>query len=85
VRAVRESPAGRSRRGRLMGRGLGTVTPMSKMTRDQYMNLLQSRMDEYIANNPPADNVQKWASQPLLEWFVRDGDEELVDMGEAGA
>lgn len=49
------------------------------------MNLLQSRMDEYIANNPPADNVQKWASQPLLEWFVRDGDDELVDMGEAGA
>jgi hypothetical protein len=58
---------------------------MSKMTRDQYMTLLQSRMDEYVVENPPAASAQKWASQPLLEWFVRDGDEELVDMGEAGA
>ena len=51
------------------------MSRMSKMSGDEYMAVLQSRLDEYVAKNPPAPNVQKWAATPLLEWFVRAGDE----------
>lgn len=53
---------------------------MSKMSGDEYTAVLQSRLDEYVAKNPPAPNVQKWAATPLLEWFVRAGDEDLFEM-----
>lgn len=43
------------------------------MTGDEYMTLLLERQAEHMAANPPA---QPWA-KPLLEWFIRDGDEEL--------
>jgi len=61
-------------------RQLCTMSRMSKMSGDEYMAVLQSRLDEYVAKNPPAPNVQKWAATPLLEWFVRADDEDLFEM-----
>jgi hypothetical protein len=42
------------------------------VTPDQYLALLQSRRDEHEAEHPARPGFPA-----LLEWFVRDGDEEL--------
>ncbi|WP_157115020.1 hypothetical protein [Nocardia niwae] len=47
------------------------------MTGDEYMQLLQQRADEWLAANSTAAIRPKYP--PLLTWFIRDGDEELVD------
>lgn len=46
------------------------------LTPDQYMDLLLERQAEYVAQNGPAI----LGFPPLLDWFIRDGDEALVDM-----
>lgn len=45
------------------------------MTPDAYMALLLDRMREWTDTHTHAPGYP-----PLLEWFVRDGDEHLVDM-----
>ena len=40
------------------------------------MELLLERQAAYVAEHPPSPS---WLV-PLLEWFIRDGDEQLVDM-----
>ncbi|MDM8084726.1 hypothetical protein QUV83_08125 [Cellulomonas cellasea] len=44
------------------------------MTGDEYMALLEQRRDAYEAEHPTA---RAWV-RPLLEWFIRPGDEALV-------
>lgn len=51
------------------GGGAGLLTP------EQYMNVLLERQAEYAAEHPPVLGFP-----PLLDWFIRDGDEHLVDM-----
>ena len=50
--------------------------PMSaaRLTGEQYIAVLLQRQGEWIAEHPG----HRWP--PLLEWFVRDGDEHLVDL-----
>ena len=50
--------------------------PMSaaRLTGEQYIAVLLQRQGEWIAEHPG----YRWP--PLLEWFVRDGDEHLVDL-----
>lgn len=46
------------------------------LTGDEYIALLLERQAEYMTKTGmDPDTVYK----PLLEWFVREGDEELVD------
>lgn len=45
------------------------------MTGDEYMQLLQERMDEWLA----ARSTVRPKFPPLLTWFIQDGDEDLVD------
>ncbi|MGY0497095.1 hypothetical protein ACWZHB_01165 [Nocardia sp. FBN12] len=56
---------------------------MSKMSLDEYMELLAARSAEWQAANPPREGVKPkpWV-EPLLTWFIRDGDEELVELPE---
>lgn len=49
---------------------------MSKLTGDEYIELLLQRQKEYLDARPPMK------FPPLLEWFIRDGDEDLVDLPE---
>lgn len=44
------------------------------LTGDQYIELLLKRQAEWVESNP-----KKYRYPPLLEWFVRDGDEEIFD------
>lgn len=46
-----------------------------RLTPEQYMDLLAARREEYYARR---EHVPDFPA--LLEWFVRDGDEDLVDM-----
>lgn len=46
-----------------------------KMTPQAYMDLLTTRKDEYLADHPARPGFP-----PLLEWFIRPGDEDLVDL-----
>lgn len=46
------------------------------MTGDEYMDVLLERQAEYELDHPA---VRPWL-RPLLEWFVRPGDEKLVDL-----
>jgi len=49
--------------------------PMSaRLTGEQYIALLLQRQADYVAAHPGR------RYPPLLEWFVRDGDEQLVDL-----
>lgn len=47
---------------------------MSTLTGDEYIALLQQRQAEYVAQLSPRRHP--WVV-PLLEWFIRDGDEHL--------
>ncbi len=51
------------------------------MSLDEYMELLAARSAEWRAANPPREGVtpKPWI-MPLLTWFIRDGDEELVEL-----
>lgn len=46
------------------------------LTPEQYMDVLLQRQAEHAAVHPPVLGFP-----PLLDWFIRDGDEHLVDMG----
>jgi hypothetical protein len=48
------------------------------LTGDQYIELLLKRQAEWVENNPEVYRRNHYI-QPLLEWFVRDGDEEIFD------
>lgn len=54
----------------------GAASAAPRLTTDEYMALLLERRDEYETRNPPA---RAWL-RALPEWFIRDGDEDLVDM-----
>ena len=47
-----------------------------KMTPDEYMDVLLARQAAHIADHPP----RRPGFPPLLEWFIRPGDEDLVNM-----
>lgn len=51
-------------------------TTARRLTGDEYMALLQQRADEWMAANSA---TMRPKYPPLLTWFVRDGDEDLVD------
>lgn len=51
------------------------------MTGDEYMTLLERRQSHWLAAHPDSD----MRFPPLLEWFVRDGDETFVQLPEATA
>jgi hypothetical protein len=42
------------------------------------MELLQQRMEEWLAANPLPNGMSR-KFPPLLTWFIQDGDEDLVD------
>ncbi|MGY1946647.1 hypothetical protein [Nocardia asiatica] len=48
------------------------------MSLDEYMGVLQQRADEWLAEQTKP-NLR---FPPLLEWFIRDGDEDLVQLPE---
>ena len=48
---------------------------MTLLTPDAYMALLCERRDQWAADHP-----HRPGAPPLIEWFVRDGDDQLVDM-----
>lgn len=52
---------------------------MALLTGDEYMDLLLSRQAEWTAANP-SQEAFTFRRPPLLEWFVRAGDEDLVDL-----
>ena len=47
-----------------------------KLTPNEYMDLLVQRRDEHEREHPP---VASWI-RALPEWFIRDDDEDIVDM-----
>lgn len=47
-----------------------------RLTGDEYMALLQQRADEWLAVHSA---TMRPKYPPLLTWFVREGDEDLVD------
>lgn len=47
-----------------------------KITPDEYMDVLLARQAAHIADHPP----RRPGFPPLLEWFIRPGDEDLVNM-----
>lgn len=51
-----------------------------KLTGDQYVELLLSRQQEWVDTHLPRPDARLPRMMPLLEWFVRDGDEHLVDI-----
>jgi hypothetical protein len=54
-------------------------TDSTELTAEQYMTLLAQRQAEWLAAHPDSD----WRFPPLLDWFVRDGDETLVALPES--
>lgn len=48
------------------------------MTLDEYMEVLKQRSDEWLAAQP--DPGPRLRFPPLLEWFVRDGDDAMVEL-----
>jgi hypothetical protein len=50
----------------------------TRMSLDEYMTILQQRADEWLAGQKNPD----LRFPPLLDWFVRDGDEDLVELPE---
>lgn len=50
----------------------------STVNGEQYMQILLARQAEYEAENPPNP---AWM-RPLLEWFIREGDEKWVDLSD---
>lgn len=51
---------------------------IQKLTGDQYMELLVNRMKQWQAEHPSSDPT----CPPLLAWFIRDGDEHIVELPE---
>ncbi|MEV0646062.1 hypothetical protein AB0I28_12430 [Phytomonospora sp. NPDC050363] len=74
------------------------MDPMTRLTRDEYMDLLLARQAEWVAANPleeaAAATIARIKAEypdanpqinlrhrpPLLEWFICEGDENLVDI-----
>lgn len=54
----------------------GAAPAAPRLTPDEYMALLLERRDDYETRHPP---TRPWI-RALPEWFIRDGDEDLVDM-----
>ena len=52
-----------------------STAPAGRLSPEQYMDLLLERQAAYDAQHP-----RVLGFPPLLEWFIRDGDEDLVDM-----
>jgi hypothetical protein len=50
--------------------------PTTLLTLDEYMALLVTRQEAWLAEHPAADR----RFPPLYEWFIRDGDEALVQL-----
>jgi len=50
------------------------------VTGDEYIRVLEARRDEHAAEHPPRPGFP-----PLLEWFIRPGDEDIVDLPAAPA
>ena len=59
-----------------MSTAVEQVEPGGLLSPDQYMDLLLARQAAYVTEHPPA---RPWILPPL-EWFVREGDEALIDM-----
>lgn len=55
-------------------------TDQAKLTGDEYVQLLLHRQSEWLAANPPNTRGRLTSLPPLLEWFIRDGDEDLVEL-----
>ncbi len=56
-----------------------------KLTPDAYMELLVQRQNDWLKDNPPRSRGRLTSLPPLLEWFVRPGDEHLVELPEPPA
>lgn len=56
------------------------------MTGDEYMKLLEQRRDQWLAEHPTRPHEggirPKFETPPLITWFIRDGDENLVNLPE---
>lgn len=52
------------------------MTTPPRLSGDEYMELLQQRADEWLASR---STVVRPKFPPLLTWFVREGDEDLID------
>lgn len=52
------------------------MTGQHRLSGDEYMALLQQRADEWLASR---STVVRPKFPPLLTWFVREGDEDLID------
>ena len=48
---------------------------MTRLSPDEYADLLVARRDAYYVDHPPRPGFPA-----MLEWFVEDGDEDLVDV-----
>lgn len=53
-----------------------TQTAERRLTLDEYMQVLVARQEEWLAAHPGHDP----RFPPLYEWFIRDGDEALVQL-----
>lgn len=53
-----------------------TQTDERRLTLDEYMDVLVARQQEWLAAHPDTDPRYP----PLYEWFIRDGDEALVQL-----
>lgn len=56
------------------------TSDQNKLSGDEYMQLLLKRQSQWLASNPPATRGRLTSLPPLLEWFIRDGDEDLVEL-----
>lgn len=66
--------------------------PATKLTGDEYMQLLTQRMNEFMDEQQRKADAAATGNQPrlpllppLLEWFIRAGDEDLVELPEPPA
>ena len=48
---------------------------MTRLSPDEYADLLVARRDVYYVEHPPRPGFPA-----MLDWFVEDGDEDLVDV-----
>ncbi|OHU47337.1 hypothetical protein BKG82_27175 [Mycobacteroides chelonae] len=68
-------------------------TTNAKMSLDDYMKLLTERMNEYMEplQRKAVETAERLGRPvlpplpPLLQWFIRDGDEDLVELPEPAA
>jgi len=55
------------------------MTTPHRLTGEQYIQLLLRRQNAWLTAHPPAPGTKTWV-RPLLSWFIRKGDEDLVDL-----